>query len=140
VAIPLVLAIISWVTYNAVGIKKHGFFGYLKHTTIIPEAPAVLRYGLLMPIEFISNIIVRPITLTVRLTANFVAGHFLLAIFFLGTVFFLENGPKTWAFAALSFPLSLLLVGLELFVAALQAFIFAVLSASYIGQAMAEGH
>ena len=63
-----------------------------------------------------------------------------LAIFFLGTVFFLENGPKTWAFAALSFPLSLMLVGLELFVAALQAFIFAVLSASYIGQAMAEGH
>jgi len=140
VAIPLVLALISWVTYNAVGIKKHGFFGYLKHTTIIPEAPAILRYGLLMPIEFISNIIVRPITLTVRLTANFVAGHFLLAIFFLGTVFFLENGPKTWAFAALSFPLSLMLVGLELFVAALQAFIFAVLSASYIGQAMAEGH
>ena len=60
--------------------------------------------------------------------------------YFLGTVFFLENGPKTWAFAALSFPLSLMLVGLELFVAALQAFIFAVLSASYIGQAMAEGH
>ena len=140
VAIPLVLALVSWFTYNIVGIRKHGFFGYLRHTTIIPEAPAILRYGLLMPIEFISNIIVRPITLTVRLTANFVAGHFLLAIFFLGTVFFLENGPKTWAFAALSFPLSLMLVGLELFVAALQAFIFAVLSASYIGQAMAEGH
>ena len=76
--------------------SKHGFFGYLRHTCIIPEAPAILRYGLLMPIEFISNIIVRPITLTVRLTANFVAGHFLLAIFFLGTVFFLEDGPKTW--------------------------------------------
>ena len=140
VAIPLTLALVSWFTYNIVGIRKHGFFGYLRHTKIIPEAPAILRYGLLMPIEFISNIIVRPITLTVRLTANFVAGHFLLAIFFLGTVFFLENGPKTWAFAALSFPLSLMLVGLELFVAALQAFIFAVLSASYIGQAMAEGH
>ena len=140
VAIPLVLALISWVTYNAVGIRKHGFFGYLKHTCIIDAAPGWLRYSLLMLIEFVSNIIVRPITLTVRLAANFLAGHFLLAIFFLGTVFFLENGPKTWAFAALSFPLSLMLVGLELFVAALQAFIFAVLSASYIGQAMAEGH
>ena len=140
VAIPLVLAVISWFTFNVVGIRKHGFIGYLRHTCIIPEAPAILRYGLLMPIEFISNIIVRPITLTVRLTANFVAGHFLLAIFFLGTVFFLKDGPKTWPFVALSFPLSLLLVGLELFVAALQAFIFAVLSASYIGQAMAEGH
>ena len=140
VAIPLVLAMVSWFTYNIIGIKQHGFFGYLRHTTIIPEAPAILRYGLLMPIEFISNIIVRPITLTVRLTANFVAGHFLLAIFFLGTVFFLEDGPKTWVFAAISFPLALMLVGLEIFVAALQAFIFAVLSASYIGQAKAESH
>ena len=140
VAIPLTLALVSWFTYNIVGIRKHGFFGYLRHTTIIPEAPAILRYGLLMPIEFISNIIVRPITLTVRLTANFVAGHFLLAIFFLGTVFFLEDGPKTWVFAAISFPLALMLVGLEIFVAALQAFIFAVLSASYIGQAKAESH
>ena len=140
VGIPLILAIVSWVTYNTVGIRKHGFIGYLRHTCIIPAAPPILRYVLLMPIEFISNIIVRPITLTVRLTANFVAGHFLLAIFFLGTVFFLENGPKTWLFAAFSFPLALALVGLELFVSALQAFIFAVLSASYIGQAMAEGH
>jgi len=140
VAIPLALALVSWVTYNAVGIGKHGFFGYLKHTCIIAEAPFILRYGLLMPIEFISNIIVRPITLTVRLTANFVAGHFLLAIFFLGTVFFLENGPKTWILVAVSFPLSVALVGFEIFVAALQAFIFAILSASYIGQAMAEEH
>ena len=140
VAIPLVLAMVSWFTYNIVGVRKHGFLGYLRHTCIIPAAPAFLRYSLLLLIEFVSNIIVRPITLTVRLTANFVAGHFLLAIFFLGTVFFLENGPKTWLFAAFSFPLSLVLVGLELFVAALQAFIFAILSASYIGQAMAEEH
>ena len=39
VAIPLVLAIVSWVTYNAVGIRKHGFIGYLRHTCIIPAAP-----------------------------------------------------------------------------------------------------
>jgi F-type H+-transporting ATPase subunit a len=140
VAIPLALALIAWVTYNGVGIKKHGFFGYLRHTCIIDEAPFILRYFLLMPIEFISNIIVRPITLTVRLTANFVAGHFLLAIFFLGTVFFIENGPKTWGLVLVSFPLSIALVGFEIFVSALQAFIFAILTASYIGQAMAEEH
>jgi F-type H+-transporting ATPase subunit a len=93
-----------------------------------------------MLIEFISNIVIRPITLTVRLTANFVAGHFLLAIFFLGTVFFLENGPKTWILVGVSFPLSVILVAFEVFVAALQAFIFSILSASYIGQALAEEH
>jgi F-type H+-transporting ATPase subunit a len=140
VAIPLVLALISWVTYNAVGIRTHGFFGYLKHTCVIGAAPWWLRYTLLMVIEFVSNIIVRPITLTVRLAANFVAGHFLLAIFFLGTIFFLKNGPKTWIFAAVSFPLAIVLVLFEIFVAGLQAFIFAILSASYIGQAMAEEH
>jgi F-type H+-transporting ATPase subunit a len=140
VAIPLVLALISWVTYNAVGIRKHGFLGYLRHTCIIPAAPGWLRYSLLMLIEFVSNIIVRPITLTVRLAANFLAGHFLLAIFFLGTIFFLENGPKTWVLAGVSFPLAVVLVGFEIFVSALQAFIFAILSASYIGQAMAEEH
>jgi F-type H+-transporting ATPase subunit a len=140
VAIPLVLAIISWVTYNGVGIAKHGFLGYLRLTCIIPAAPGWLRYSLLMLIEFVSNIVVRPITLTVRLTANFLAGHFLLAIFFLGTIFFLANGPKTWLFAVVSFPMSILLVGFEIFVAILQAFIFAILTASYIGGALAEEH
>jgi F-type H+-transporting ATPase subunit a len=140
VAIPLTLAIISWVTYNAVGIRKHGFLGYLKHTCIIAEAPPILRYTLLMLIEFVSNIVIRPITLTVRLTANFLAGHFLLAIFFLGTIFFLENGPKTWILAGISFPLAVLLVGFEVFVAVLQAFIFAILTAVYIDISMHPAH
>jgi F-type H+-transporting ATPase subunit a len=140
VAFPLTLAIIAWVTYNGVGIAKHGFFGYLRHTCIIAEAPAVLRYTLLMFIEFVSNIIIRPITLTVRLTANFLAGHFLLAIAFVGTVFFLQNGPKTWLLAPFSFAFSVALVAFEIFVAGLQAFIFAILTGSYIGGALAEEH
>lgn len=140
VAFPLVLAIVSWVVYNTVGIKKHGFVGYLKHTCIIDAAPWWLRYTILVLIEFISNIVVRPITLTVRLSANFIAGHFLLAIVFAGTYFFIANGIKTWPLAAVSFPLAVVLVGFEVFVAILQAFIFSILSASYIGQAMAEEH
>jgi F-type H+-transporting ATPase subunit a len=140
VAFPLVLAVIAWIVYNYQGVRKHGFFGYLKFTCIIPSAPAFLRYTLLMVIEFISNIVIRPITLTVRLTANFVAGHFLLAIFFLGTQFFILGGPKTWLLAGISFPLAVILVGFEVFVSLLQAFIFAMLTASYIGGALAEEH
>lgn len=140
VAFPLVLAIIAWVTYNAVGVAKHGFFGYLRFTCIIPSAPAPLRYSLLALIEFFSNIVIRPITLTIRLTANFVAGHFLLALAFLGTEFFLLNGPKTWIFAGVSFPLAVILVAFEVFVSLLQAFIFAILTASYIGGVLAEEH
>jgi F-type H+-transporting ATPase subunit a len=139
IAIPLGLAIVSWVTYNGVGIAKHGFFGYLKFTCYIPAAPWWIQ-PLMIPIEFISNIVIRPITLTIRLAANFVAGHFLLALAFLGTEFFLLNGGLSYLGLVVSFPMSVVLVAFEVFVALLQAFIFAVLSASYIGGAMAEEH
>jgi F-type H+-transporting ATPase subunit a len=140
VAFPLVLAVIAWLTYNAVGIAKHGFFGYLRFTCIIPRAPPFLRYSLLLLIEFVSNIVIRPITLTIRLAANFVAGHFLLALAFLGTEFFLLDGPKTWVLLGVSFPLSVVLVAFEVFVSVLQAFIFAILTASYLGGVLAEEH
>ena len=138
IAFPLVMAIIAWVTYNAVGVRKHGFFGYLKHVCLPPGAPAPL-YVLLVPIEFFTQIIIRPITLSVRLWANFMAGHFLLAVFFVGTIAMLQGG---WIaiFAPFSFAISILLVGFEIFVSVLQAFIFAILTASYIGGAMAEEH
>jgi F-type H+-transporting ATPase subunit a len=137
-AVPLVMAIISWVTYNTVGIQKHGIGGYLKLMAIPVGAPLWL-YPLLVPIEFISNILIRPVTLTIRLWANFLAGHFLLAVFFLGTIAMLQGG-FTIIFAPFSFAMSITMVAFELFVAALQAFIFAILTASYIGGALAEEH
>ena len=138
IAFPIVLATISWVTYNAVGIKKHGFGGYLKMVLFPPGAPKVL-YLLLTPIEFFTTIVVRPITLSVRLFANLVAGHFLLAVFFLGTIALLQSGLLAIAgvFAGV---LAVVLVGFEIFVSLLQAFIFSVLSASYIAGAMASEH
>jgi F-type H+-transporting ATPase subunit a len=84
--------------------------------------------------------VIRPITLTIRLAANFVAGHFLLALAFLGTEFFLLDGPKTWVLLGVSFPLSVVLVAFEVFVSVLQAFIFAILTASYLGGVLAEEH
>ncbi|HWL91389.1 MAG TPA: F0F1 ATP synthase subunit A [Actinomycetota bacterium] len=139
VAFPLVLAGISWLTYNAVGVAKHGFFGYLKFMCVIPAAPWWIQ-PLLVPIEFVSNIVIRPITLTIRLAANFVAGHFLLALAFLGTEFFFLSGGFSWIGLAVTVPISVVLVAFEVFVAVLQAFIFAVLTASYIGGVLAEEH
>jgi F-type H+-transporting ATPase subunit a len=138
VAFPIVMAITSWVLYNLIGIKKHGFVGYMKHVLFPPGAPWWLL-PLLVPIEFITQIIVRPITLSIRLAANFLAGHFLLAVFFLGTIAMLQGGWLA-VFAPFSFGVGIALVGLEIFVAGLQAFIFAILTASYIGGAMAEEH
>ena len=138
IAFPLVLAIVSWVTYNVVGISKHGFIGYMKLVLFPPGAPAALLV-LLVPIEFFTTIIIRPITLTLRLWANFLAGHFLLAVFFLGTIAMLQGGFIA-IFAPFTFAMSVVLVGFEVFVSVLQAFIFSILTASYIGGAMAEEH
>jgi len=138
IAFPLVMAIVSWVTYNVVGIKKHGFFGYMKLVMFPPGAPALLLI-LLVPIEFFTTIIIRPITLTLRLWANFLAGHFLLSVFFLGTIAMLQGGLLA-IFAPFTFAMSVVLVGFEIFVSVLQAFIFSILTASYIGGAMAEEH
>jgi F-type H+-transporting ATPase subunit a len=138
IAFPLVMALIAWGTYNGVGIKRHGFIGYSKHVLFPPGAPGWL-YPLLVPIEFITQIVIRPITLSVRLWANFLAGHFLLAVFFLGTIAMLQSG---WIaiFAPFSFAIGVVLVGFEIFVSLLQAFIFTILTASYIGGALAEEH
>jgi F-type H+-transporting ATPase subunit a len=136
-AFPLVMAVVSWVLYNTVGVRKHGFFGYLKMVMFPPGVPVLMK-GPLAFIEFFSVIIVRPITLTVRLTANMIAGHFLLAVFFLGTIVFFTGIP--YIFGVIPFALAVVLVGFEIFVSSLQAFIFAVLTASYLAGAMAEEH
>lgn len=138
IAFPMAMASVSWVTYNVVGIRKHGFAGYLKLVLIPSGAPAWL-YPLLVPIEFISTIVIRPITLSIRLAANFLAGHFLLAVFFLGTIALFQGGVLA-VVGPFAFAIAVALVGFEIFVAILQAFIFAILTASYIGGAMAEEH
>jgi F-type H+-transporting ATPase subunit a len=138
IAFPISMAIVSWVTFNVEGVRRHGFIGYTKHVLFPPGAPAWL-YPLLVPIEFITQIIVRPITLSVRLAANFLAGHFLLAVFFLGTIALLQGG-FTAIFGPFAFAIAIALVGFEIFVSFLQAFIFTILTASYIGGAIAEEH
>jgi F-type H+-transporting ATPase subunit a len=138
IAFPISMAIVSWVTFNVEGVRKHGFTGYAKHVLFPPGAPAWL-YPLLVPIEFITQIIVRPITLSVRLAANFLAGHFLLAVFFLGTIALLQGG-FTAIFGPFAFAIAIALVGFEIFVSFLQAFIFTILTASYIGGAIVEEH
>ena len=130
------LALMSWVLYNGVGIAKHGLFGYLKHTTLPSGVPKAM-WPIIIPLEFFSNIIVRPVTLSLRLFANMFAGHLLVLVFVLGGDFLLLHtdsivnklaGVVAWIF-------SMAIFGLELFVQSLQAFIFTVLTANYISSA-----
>lgn len=135
------LAGMIWIIYNVIGIRKFGPLGYLKHTTMPPGVPAPM-YALVIPLEFISNILVRPITLSLRLFANMLAGHLLVLVFVVGGEYLLvESSPilnKVAGGASLIF--SMLIFGLELFIQVLQAYIFTMLTAQYIGSAIAEEH
>ena len=138
---PYGLALLVWVIYNGVGIAKHGFFGYLKHATL-PSGVPVFMWPLIIPLEFVSNILVRPVTLSLRLFANMFAGHLLVLVFVLGGEYLLLHSEsiinKTAGVVALIF--SMAIFGLEIFVQSLQAFIFTVLTAQYISSAAAEEH
>ena len=134
------LALIAWLVYNGAGVQRHGFGGYLKLQTVPAGVPGYML-PLLIPLEFFSNIIVRPFTLALRLFANMFAGHLLLILFALGGEFLLLHGSTlVKPVGVLTWILFLAIAGLELLVQFLQAFIFTILTSLYISSAIAEEH
>lgn len=133
------LAGLSWVIYNAVGIKKHGLLGYLKLQSV-PSGVSPAMYPLLVPLEFFSNILVRPVTLALRLFANMFAGHLLLILFSTGGLFLLEYGGIGLVAGPLAWVLAIAISFLELLVQFLQAYVFTLLNAMYISGALADEH
>jgi F-type H+-transporting ATPase subunit a len=139
-AIPAALALMVWVVYNGAGIKHQGFFGYFKSVLFPPGVPKAL-YVLVTPIEFISAIIVRPFSLAVRLFANMLAGHILLVTFaLLSESLFQARDKILIPFGVLPMFMLIFLTGFEVLVAFLQAYIFTILTAVYIGGAVHPEH
>ncbi len=134
------LAVISWLVYNGAGIHKHGFVGYLKHTLIPPGVPKLL-WVLIIPLEFLSNIVTRPLTLALRLFANLFAGHLVIMVFVVGGGWLLTQPSLVYrAAGGISLVFSFMIFALEIFVGCLQAYIFTVLSAQYVSSAVADEH
>lgn len=135
------LAILVWVVYNGAGIAKHGFGGYIKRTVLPPGVPWPLWF-VVVPIEFLSNLVVRPITLSLRLFANMFAGHLLIMVFVLGGEYLLfeSHSIVNRVAGGVSLLFSLAIFCLELLVQSLQAYIFTVLTAQYISSSVAEEH
>jgi F-type H+-transporting ATPase subunit a len=134
------LALMSWLLYNAVGVRKFGFGHYLRKMTL-PEGVPWPLWFLIIPLEFISNFITRPVTLALRLFANLFAGHLVIMVFVIGGTMLLESGTVFYAAAgSVSILFSFAIFALELLVGALQAYIFTVLTAQYVSSAIAEGH
>jgi F-type H+-transporting ATPase subunit a len=140
IGFPIVLALVVWVVYNYVGIRKFGVYGYFKNMMFPPGVPKPV-YILLAPIEFVSTFLVRPVTLALRLFANMFAGHLLLLVFILGGAYMLQNENLLLnIFAIPSFLVGIGLTFFEALIQLLQAYIFTLLTALYIAGALAEEH
>ncbi|QGF25238.1 F0F1 ATP synthase subunit A [Raineyella fluvialis] len=135
------LAIMSWFIYIGAGISKHGFGHYMK-MQLIPEGVPVYLYPVIVPLEFLSNFITRPLTLGLRLFANMFAGHLVVMVFVIGGAYLLTfpHNPFYNVSGAVSLLFSFAILFLELFIGFLQAYIFTVLTAQYIHSSLAEAH
>jgi len=133
VALPLILAFGVFVSYNVEGFRAHGARGYLK--TLVPAGVGGGMLLFMYPLEIVSHVL-RLLSLTIRLWANLLAGH-LLIDFMAGDMAVLLGLPAVGWFLL---PLGVAIYLFEaVLIAGLQAFIFAILTAIYLGGAV-EGH
>src|SRR3954452_19790898 len=125
IIVTFALAIVVFIGVTIIGIVKHGAH-FLR--LFVPEGVPAALLVLLVPIEMLSYLI-RPFTLSIRLFANMLAGHTMLAIFggFAAAVGLLAVFPVA---------INVALVGLELLVAVLQAYVFAILTCLYLRDAL----
>ncbi len=137
ISVPLMLTLMVWFSYNIEGVRTHGFVGYFR-TWLPPGLEDMNPMGkaAIFMIEVISHF-VRLISLSVRLFANVLAGH-LLILFMAGGLAVLLGLA---ALGALTFPMAFAFYIFEVvLIATLQAFIFSILTAIYLGGATSASH
>lgn len=132
ISVTATLAIISFVVIQVGGIMKNGFFGYFKG--LIPGGVPAWLLPIMGVVEFL-GLFTKPFALAVRLFANMTAGHIVIAAL-LGLIFIL----KTYFVAPVSISFALFIYLLEILVALIQAYIFTMLSALFIGMAVHQDH
>jgi F-type H+-transporting ATPase subunit a len=128
----LVIALIIFFTVHITNLAKNGIKGYLR--TYAPSIVPSWMYVIVVPIEAIGAI-AKPFSLFIRLMANMLAGHTILYVI-LGLITYF----KSYYIAIAAVPFALVMTILELFVSAIQAYVFAILSALYIGEAVHPKH
>lgn len=133
---PLVIALISWAVFIGVGIKHNGFT-YIKDIAWPPGVPAALK-PLVGFIELLSTFVLRPFSHAVRLFANMLAGHILLVTFAVLSI----TVASGWMYILEVFTFGGLVAftAFEIFVSLIQAFVFTILAAVYIGGALHPAH
>lgn len=139
---PLVMAIGTYIAFIYAGIREVGGFKFFKSQLFPPGVPWYM-YILLAPIELLNIFIVRPISLSLRLMLAMSVGHILLVLCFAATHFFffspaIEGGLSLIGLGTFAFGIIFTVV--ELVVAILQAYVFTLLTASYIQTSVAVEH
>lgn len=133
IAVTLVLALLFFVVMLANSNK--GFWGHMLNP---PGVPLAIKF-ILVPIEILSNLVIKPAALAIRLFANIFAGHtIILSIILLVFIFSSLSKVAGVSFLPVSIGFSVFMFFLELLVAAIQAFIFTNLAAVFIGQAIED--
>lgn len=138
IGFPIGLSLMVWVIFHVVGMKKHGFFGYWKSLV-----PAGLPKAMIVPIfilELITDLFTRPVTLALRLFGNMFAGHILIVLFITGGWYMLTNGGILVVAGGVTWIFAFVMTLFELLVEFLQAYVFTLLAALYIGGALADEH
>ncbi|SMG28518.1 F-type H+-transporting ATPase subunit a [Corynebacterium pollutisoli] len=131
IGFPIVLALFGYVAMIYAGSKRYGFGKFMKSSVVIPNLPPVLHL-LVVPIEFFSTFIMRPVTLALRLMANFLAGHLILVLLYSATNFFFWQLNGWTAMSGVTILAAIAFTLYECIIIFLQAYIFALLVAVYI--------
>jgi F-type H+-transporting ATPase subunit a len=140
IGFPAGLAILSWLVFNFVGVRRKGLGGYLKEVCIPPGVPKWIL-PLLIPLEFVQTILTRPLTLGLRLFANMFAGHLMLLVFIVGGDYMLLHGTGALPFLSpFAFLMGIVMTIFEALIQVLQAYIFTLLTSLYIAGALADEH
>ncbi|MBK7232406.1 MAG: F0F1 ATP synthase subunit A [Saprospiraceae bacterium] len=136
-AVTMVLAILVFIVVNL-----NGNWHYWQHILWMPGIPAAVKIFVLTPVEIL-GVIIKPVTLMLRLFANITAGHMVITIF-IGLIFIFgksgESPGAAYGASIGSVLLTLFMMAIELLVAFIQAYVFTLLTASYIGAATEEHH
>jgi F-type H+-transporting ATPase subunit a len=138
-AFPVSLTLMVYITYMYLGMKSQGPIKFFTSAMFPPGVPKAM-YGLLAPLELLQLVVTRPVTQAIRLFANMFAGHLLLMIFILGGEHLLQGAIGLKLVSPFAFAFGIALTFFEFLVQCLQAYIFTLLTALYIGGALADEH
>ena len=138
-AFPVSLTLMVYITYLYLGMKHQGPIKFFTSAMFPPGVPKAM-YGLLAPLELLQLVVTRPVTQAIRLFANMFAGHLLITTFTVGAYYLISPSIVGVLGSATSFGVTIILTGFEMFIQGLQAFIFTLLTAVYIGGSLHAEH